>query len=404
MSPTGQLRLGVAVSGGAPTIHLAAGALCAFHERGVSFQTIATAGAGALPGLLYAAPKSHRPEEALKSVVNLNVHDAIYHLLPSNFKVFHKYGPFSYLFWQLGHLIPHLSLPTEDRYRNSAKRLYNDWIDFVTAAVTPTTLNYWSKAVLTRVEVINEWVDWNGLRNFPGQFFLNSFNLQTRTLDAFTKDNLSPEAFYAALAMPWLYVPTECKGILYTEGASHDPGGLMAMYDNLGPDGPQRAALDAIIVLDTIGPDLWADPENLHEALQLTIMDPIVTLTENFAAVVALEEYVLNAIGIPYPKVYRLPFDLPSWERAKVLEWSYENALLLWDAGYNAAQRFVDDMVEVGGRPGVKSGQQAAPTRRRPAEKYRQFPGLRADSREADFFKIFGIDLPAALQSPTSTS
>jgi hypothetical protein len=220
-------------------------------------------------------------------------------------------------------------------------------------------------------------------------------------LDAFTKDNLSPEAFYAALAMPWLYVPTDCKGILYTEGASHDPGGLMAMYDNRGPDGPQRAVLDAIIVLDTIGPDLWADPEDLHESLQLTIMDPIVTLSENFSAFVALEEFVLNAIGLPYPKVYRLPFDLPSWERAKVLEWSYENALLLWDAGYNAAQRFVDDMVGNDGIP-LKAavGRLAAPAHGRPAERYRQFPNIKPDSREADFFKIFDIDLSRLLRPP----
>ena len=54
-------RLGVVVSGGAPTLHLAAGALCAFYEKRVNFDVVATSGAGALPGLLYVAPKNGDP-------------------------------------------------------------------------------------------------------------------------------------------------------------------------------------------------------------------------------------------------------------------------------------------------------------------------------------------------------
>ena len=36
-------RIGVVVSGGAPTLHLAAGALCGFYERGLSFRAVAAA-------------------------------------------------------------------------------------------------------------------------------------------------------------------------------------------------------------------------------------------------------------------------------------------------------------------------------------------------------------------------
>ena len=55
------MSLGVIVSGGAPTLHLGAGALYAFHEQGVNIDAVATSGAGALPGLLYVAPKGGTP-------------------------------------------------------------------------------------------------------------------------------------------------------------------------------------------------------------------------------------------------------------------------------------------------------------------------------------------------------
>ena len=109
------MNIGVMISGGAPTVHLAAGALCKFHEHQRQsnqprFSVIGTAGAGALPGLLYAAPKSGDAAAALKSVVNLNVYDAIYRLIPANFKVFFKYGPFSQFFYQLAHALLKLVL------------------------------------------------------------------------------------------------------------------------------------------------------------------------------------------------------------------------------------------------------------------------------------------------------
>ena len=50
-------KIGVLASGGAPNLHLIAGALCAFYENKRSFDVIGASGAGALAGLLYAVPK-----------------------------------------------------------------------------------------------------------------------------------------------------------------------------------------------------------------------------------------------------------------------------------------------------------------------------------------------------------
>jgi len=365
-------RLGVVVSGGAPTLHLAAGALCAFHERGVNFDVVATSGAGALPGLLYLAPKNGDPAAALRGVVNMNIHDAIYHLIPNNYKVFFKYGPFSPIFYRLGQMIPHF--PPDELPDSPLKRLANDWIDFVMTAITPTTLNYWSKSVLNRVQVINDLVDWNKLATLQKHFFLNAFKLDSQELEVFRKDSMTPGAFYAGLAMPWLYPPTsatQASSPLYTEGASHDPSGIEAVLENKQPE---LTKMDSIIVLDTISSDLWTDPESIQEALELAIMDPIVTLAENVAALYALQDKVFNRVTPTYPKIYRLPFEIPQWQLGKVLEWSYSNAVTLWDVGYRAAVKFSADMVKAGGPP----------------EANRYFSTLAEDSREGDFLKLFG--------------
>jgi NTE family protein len=375
------VSIGVVISGGAPTVHLAAGALHAFDERGLNFDVIATAGAGALPGLLYAAPKNGQRRDALKGVVNLNVHDALYHLIPSNYKVFHKYGPFSSLFWSLGQMIPRPELKPAERYVNAAQRLYNDVVDLLVTAVTPTTLRYSSKSVLTRVQVVNELVDWDALKTFPGEFLLNAFDLSRQELKVFTKTSLEAESFYAALAMPWLYPPTEVGGTLHTEGASQDPSGLEAAMKNASP---QMNSLDAIIILDTIGSDVWADPESILEALQISILDPIVTLGENVIALYGFLERLAEISGKKVPRIYRMPFTLPAWDRAKIFEWSYSNALSLWDAGRASALAFCAEL----------SNQQ------QPHDRYRDFNRVQPNSRAADFLNMFGLQFPNPLQTP----
>jgi len=380
-------RLGVIVSGGAPTLHLAAGALCAFQEKGLRFEAVAASGAGALPGLLYLAPAPRPgnltadPAVALRGVVNMNIHDAIYDLIPNNFKVFFKYGPFSDPFYRLSQFIKRV-VPVPDSYGPDHQRLVHDWIDFVTAAIAPTTLTYHSPSVLTRVQVINELVDWDALRASPRDFFLNTFNIETQSLQAFTKLTLTTDAFYAALAMPWLYPPTRVTtgGPRYTEGASHDPSAIETVLEDGKPTDAftKTDGLDALLVLDTIPPDLWTDPQSIYEALQLAIMDPIVTLAENVAALYSLQDMVFNESKSSIPKLYRLPFQFPRWEGAKLLAWSYSTARTLWDAGYDAAEKFCADLVSPSASQNQIDG------------KYRYFRTLVRDSREGDFLSMFG--------------
>src|SRR5262249_2736874 len=85
-------RTALVLGGGAPNMALMAGAGAAFPDRGVVFDVVSTSGAGSLAGLLWLAPKGQPPAEALRSVVTMSISDAIYRLLPVNYKVFQRPG------------------------------------------------------------------------------------------------------------------------------------------------------------------------------------------------------------------------------------------------------------------------------------------------------------------------
>jgi NTE family protein len=376
-------KMGLLASGGAPNLHLIAGALCALYENKRSFDVIGASGAGALAGLLYAVPKQPGGQvAALEQTVNINVSDAIYQLLPMNFKAFFKRGPMTKLFWQLGQAIPHPTLYRDDRNHDTLARLFGDSIDFMMAALTPTTLNYFSKSVCTRVGVTDELIAWERLRHYPKEFYINAFDLNNQKLKLFDKKNLTPDTFWAALAMPWLFEPTEADGEFYTEGASHDPSGLEALWEYAGAETDK---LEKIIALDTIGPNLWTNPGNIYDGLQMAIMDPIVSLAESVLTAYGQLEYRVNAAAPKQvlPKLYWLPFPVPDWEAQHILEWSYSNALTLWHVGHDAGKKFsaaLDNPAEL--------------------EKYRYHQGKDDPQRVIDFLELFKGVLDAKFPPP----
>ena len=57
--------------------------------------------------------------------------------------------------------------------------------------------------------------------------------------------------------------------------------------------------LDKIIALDTIGPNLWTNPGNIYDGLQMAIMDPIVSLAETVLTTYGQLEFSVNSIMHP---------------------------------------------------------------------------------------------------------
>ena len=135
------------ISGGAPNSSLVAGALVAFIDRGISFDIISTAGAGALMGLLYAAPAGGDPRAALTQWQNVGVDDAIYDWFPVNYKVFMKPVAAAGAY-RNALLTSPFTQPLFDTFSpNYMTGLWADWLRLGFAAASPTDLTAASRGL-----------------------------------------------------------------------------------------------------------------------------------------------------------------------------------------------------------------------------------------------------------------
>src|SRR5262245_41901740 len=266
MSPdiTGE-KVALVLGAGAPHSPLMAGALYALYQnfpkerRNRMFDIIYTSGAGALIGLLLAAPKNGKPDEALRSIVDFGISDAIYSLLPVNYKAFQKPGPFTRPIQQLARLFKIGEFPIRplenpqsplgnwfnsvvgagQAWRNAGDgglaRLYNDLVDLWAAAITPTTLTFWSEGICDPLPFLDDLVDFAELNRVPHDFYLKFFvpaKAQETAAGAsgtgaamrlFAKGQIRPEHVRAAFAYPFIYTPVKIDGELAFEGANWEP-------------------------------------------------------------------------------------------------------------------------------------------------------------------------------------
>jgi hypothetical protein len=129
---------------------------------------------------------------------------------------------------------------------------------------------------------------------------------------------------------------------------------------------------------------LWTNPQNIYDALQMAIMDPIVSLAETVLTAYGQLEFSANAAAAAagsrqvLPKLYWVPFPVPDWEAQHVLEWGYSNALTLWHVGHDAGKTFsaaLDNPVQL--------------------EQYRYHQAGDNPQRTLDFLELFRGVLPA---------
>ena len=195
------------LGGGAPTLTLESGALAALLDKKVKFDAISTAGAGMLVGLLYAAPKGTSPRQALENTREMGVHDSIYDLFPVNFKVFHKPGSLADAYRRGLQSLPRL-VPGQDQ----ASRLFADWMALMFAAWCPSELSEKSLGLCDHAPWIDDVVDFDKLRAFPGEFYMNAYCIEDQAMTIFTKEQITPDHFRAALAFPFIYPPFKFNG------------------------------------------------------------------------------------------------------------------------------------------------------------------------------------------------
>ena len=331
-------RIGIVLSGWAPAMTLMSGAMLGFMDAGIKFEVISTAGVGALIGLLSLAPKHGAPKEALAELPNLFVSDILYAALPINFKVFHKFGPFSKPMHDMRNRVPRIKV--DPKASSPFARLMNDWVDLAFCAMTPSTFEPKSAGLMSPGPEIDELVDFPTLRGAATKFYMNAFNLDERTLEIFDNTTTTADAYRAAEALPLLYAPQRLQnGDLYTTGATHDPTGLQAIWLN------HRDNLDAVIMLDPMARAIWREPTNIHDAFQLMLMNPIMALQVLISTLYAKTECFAEKIHAKkpeakLPKLYYVPFDIDQKYYPNMLKWSHANAVILEKIGRDAAIAF----------------------------------------------------------------
>ncbi len=337
------MSIALMLGGGAPNLTLMSGAVVALDEemnqRGLEFSVVSTAGAGMVVGLLYAAPKGMTRREALENTKNMGVHDSIYNLFPVNYKVFHKSGPLAEAYTQFLK-----SLPQMPPAASPGEKLFNDWMALMLSTLCPSTFDSNSQGLCQPAPWIEEVVDFDKLKNFTADFYINAYNVTDERMQSFSKEEITPDHFHAALAFPFIYAPFKMNGKTYIEGSAMDTQnfeGLLANKKKSGEHGKtskSRKKVDTIIVLDVLGREkLIREPRNLYDAWVLSIIVPLVAIARDD---IRLFQYVHNRDNKWNLLRVDLTRDITEDRWPHVLDWSRSNLEYLFDVGYNAGKRF----------------------------------------------------------------
>jgi hypothetical protein len=335
------------LGGGAPTLTLQSGALAALDEMGVEFTAVSTAGAGMVIGLLYAAPKGMTRQEALQNTVNMGVADEIYNQFPVNYKVFFKPGDLADQYRNVLGMLPKMSVGN-----TPAERLFGDWMSLMFSTLSPSDMSTNSLGLCAPAPWIDHVVDFEKLQQYPGEFYINAYNLTDHKMEIFAKHQISPEHFRAALAFPFIYPPYKLNGKTYIEGSAIDTLCFKGLLDYRGKrqkqeltrsaggggSGPSLAPIKNIIVFDVLSSDkIIREPKTLYEAWIQSIMIPLVEIAKD-----DLELFQLKHQKKWNVDLLKIEFDIPDDHWPYALDWSYSNLKTLYDVGYKAGLKFND--------------------------------------------------------------
>lgn len=293
----------VMLGGGAPNFTLMSGALLELHpyleqKRQAGKPLYFTmAGAGAVVGLMYLAPKNMNPAVAMKNTTNFGISDLIYEMCPINYKMFGKLGPSADAFNQIWFNLPEVQAAQNQYGMSDADALRADWLLFLGAMMCPTDLNFFSQGFSDHPHLIESLIDFDRLNVLdPNQVCIeiNAFCIEKRELIDFTnyetkpdgtpiripdtpqgkliKKNIVPEQLRAALAFPFIYPPYKFDGNHYYEGAAFQ------CLNQIAADEIEK--IECYIVLDPMQANLIGCPRNLWESFALAIIMPTSGLAE----------------------------------------------------------------------------------------------------------------------------
>jgi NTE family protein len=390
-------RTALLLGGGAPNFPLMAGALLAIHRAGVKLDLISMTGAGSVLGLIYLAPKEMTQEEALENSVNYGIADAIYAMLPINYKMFQKGGYRADLFRAYCNNNPYLQRIMNQLGMNEGDKLRSDAVQFMLAAACPSDLNLSSTGLCAHAPFIEHVVDFAKLKAQPIDCVLNAYCIEDQRIREWRKNEIDVHHFRASLSFPFFYPPYRVDGKHYFEGAAYQAlnlGGIGFDDDpddlDLFPDSEGEQHLNRIIVFDIMNRDLVRRPRNLWEAYGQSIILPLVANAQNEEKFIRIwQSYghlfgplknvdminpspadknlidsvqtLLDRVNKPLapdspmrltidklrgelpPQIFKIRFSIPVARQSQTLEWNRSNLEYLFNLGIETGDKFLTD-------------------------------------------------------------
>ncbi|MBB4266766.1 patatin-like phospholipase family protein [Roseospira visakhapatnamensis] len=336
--PVNALVLG----GGAPNFTLMTGALLAFEEAGFRFDVITGAGGGGAVALSYVAPKGTDRASALRNSMNLGISDAIYKVLPMNYKVFQKQGKLADAYRFLLSKAPGYRRIMDQSRMSNGQKLASDLVQAWWALTTPSLLTPWSKGLCAHTPFITEIVDFEKLRTIDEEIYLNTYNLTDHKMAVFSKAEITPEVFGASGSFPFIYPPTEKNGRSYIEGATEEAfnfqGVMRYMHEH-------HKIVDNLVIFNSFGNAKYLQPpRGLWHAYGQSIISALIPLDRANLELfhVRLKEWNENEKNKDR-KINALTLDFPipdEWDYT-ALDWSRSNLERLFHLGYQEGQDFL---------------------------------------------------------------
>jgi NTE family protein len=270
------------------------GALLALHDAGLTFDAVSMSGAGAVVGLSYLAPKGLTPAQALRNTMNLGVSDAIYSVLPLNYKVFFKGGPLSDAFRNFWRKLPAVQYGEHQYGMSPAEKLESDLLLLAGSIMTPDDTNFFNQGICAHIPFIEDIVDFKKLNQLRWpRCFLNAYCIDTKEVVEFQGPEIDIRHFRAAFSFPYLYAPYEIDGRLYYEAAAFTGMNLITLaLNNLGIKYVPKVDKNAVrfVIFDVLGSDVIHPARNLMDAYGQSIIFPIVGNAEKEISI--FEEWV----------------------------------------------------------------------------------------------------------------
>jgi len=341
--PVNALVLG----GGAPNFTLMTGALVAFEEAGLRFDVVTGAGGGGAVALTYLAPKGADRITALKNSLNFGISDAIYKVIPMNYKVFQKGGRLADAYRFLLSKSPGYRWVMDQARMSAGEKLVSDLIQAWWAMTTPAIITPWSKGLCAHTPFITQLVDFDKLRTVPEEVYLNSYNLTDHRMVIFSKSEITPEVFGASGSFPFIYPPTTKYGKSYIEGATEEAfnfqGVIRFMRDT-------HKLVNNIVIFNSFGNSRYLQPpRGLWAAYGQSIISALIPLDRANLEIFLRKLREWNESQEDKDKKIRdfvLDFPIPDEWDYTALDWSRSNLERLFHLGYQEGVAFLKKHAE----------------------------------------------------------